>query len=288
MNLEQLLKESRRKLGFTYREFFIYIRMLTATKRALPDYLIVGAQRAGTTSLYACLLQHPNILPAYKKKEIHFWDNPKNYKKGWLWYQAHFPLLRVMKAASAITGDKTPNYLENPEYIRRIQEDIPAMKLIILLRNPVERAISNYFMLKKRGFEELPIMDALLSEEERLTRPSEQKRYGTERAYKMRGIYAPSIKACLDYFPPEQTLILDSNSFFKTPSVILKDVFNFLGVSIYNMQELTIHRNLGGYDKSEIPPQVYKYLQNFFRPYNEELYSLLGRDFGWDKSPSEK
>jgi hypothetical protein len=175
MNFEQRQINFKRDIRMSVYRFGVYLRMLTATKRAFPDFMIAGAQKAGTTSLYAYLAQHPNILPAYQKKEVHYWDRPKNYKKGQLWYRAHFPLLQELEAASAITGEKTPNYLENPEYIKKIKQEYPAVKLIILLRDPVARTISNYYMLKRHGFEELLIMDALLNEEKRLASSGERK-----------------------------------------------------------------------------------------------------------------
>ncbi len=156
MIVDQKRTKVVRDVKMSAHRMVVYLRMLSANKRALPDFLIIGAQKSGTTSLYSYLARHPNILPAYGKKEVHFWDIPKNYKKGLLWYRAHFPLIKELQDAAVITGEKTPNYLEDPETIRKIKEDCPAAKIIILLRNPVERTISNYFMKVRRGFEKLP------------------------------------------------------------------------------------------------------------------------------------
>ena len=284
MNFKQRQRHYRRSLRMALYRLGVRFQMLTARKRALPDFLIAGAQKGGTTTLYAYLVQHPNILPTFDRKEVHYWDNLKNYNKGELWYRAHFPLQAKLKVAAAITGEKTPNYLENPEYIKKIKKDLPAVKLIILLRNPIERTISNYYMIKGRGDEELPLLEALLQEEERLANPKEIRKFGTERAYKLRSIYAPSIKTCLDLFSPDQVLILDSKKFFTAPSEILKEIYNLLGVSMNHMPDLTIHRNLGVYEKDDIPENVYTYLRDFFGPHNEELYAILGRNFGWDKN----
>jgi Sulfotransferase domain len=271
----------KRELRFTRNKIVISLRMLSTARRALPDFLVAGAQKGGTTSLFAYLRQHPSIFPAYRSKEIHYWDNDKNYQKGMRWYRAHFPLEKELDAASAITGEKTPNYLENPEYIKQIKQDVPSVKLIILLRNPVQRAISNYFMLRWFGAEELPLMEAMQVEEERFANPWERKRYRTERAYKLRSVYSPSIKACLEHFSPEQLLIMDSNEFFKEPYQVLEKTCGFLNIPFSRMPEIKIHKNKGGYDKESIPGEVINYLKEYFRPYNEELYSLLGRDFGW-------
>jgi len=284
MNFDQRKVNFKRMSRLWIYRSFVYLRLFSASKRAIPDFLVAGAQKAGTTSLYSQIVQNPGVIPSFRKKEIHYWDNPKNYRKGQLWYRAHFPLMKELKARSAITGEKTPNYLESPETIRKIGEEFPAIKLIILLRNPVERTISNYFMMKKRGVEELSLMDALMQEDERLASKKEYQKFGTERAYTIRSKYASSIKACLDNFPKEQIHIIDSNDYFKDPSCVLTNVFSFLAVPIIFENE-TVHKNLGAYEKDDTPLDVYAYLANYFQPLNEELYNLLGVNFGWENIP---
>ncbi len=282
MNFKQRRRNFKRSARLSAIHMISLVRMLSASRRALPTFLIAGAQKGGTTSLYSYLIEHPNILPAYRRKEIHYWDNPRHYRLGMRWYRAHFPLIQTLQAASAVSGEKTPNYLERPEFIQRIRQDLPEVKLILLLRNPVERTISNYYMLYKRGWEILPLMDALLDEPRRLASPVERKKYGTERAYTVRSIYAPSIKACLEHFPPDQRLILDSQVFFEDPARVLRQVYAFLGVSPDYLPALPLHKNVGEYKKEAVPAEVIAYLRETFRPHNAELYQLLGVDFGWD------
>lgn len=282
MNWKQRRRNVKRSARLSAIHMISFVRMLSASRRALPAFLIAGAQKGGTTSLYSYLIEHPNILPAYRRKEIHYWDNPRHYRLGMRWYRAHFPLIQTLQAASAISGEKTPNYLERPEFIQRIRQDLPEVKLILLLRNPVERTISNYYMLYKRGWETLPLMDALLDEPRRLASPEERKKYGTERAYTVRSIYAPSIKACLEHFPPDQRLILDSQVFFEDPARVLRQVYAFLGVSPDYLPALPLHKNVGEYKKETVPAEVIETLRETFRPHNAELYQLLGMDFGWD------
>ncbi len=120
-------------------DFSWIYRRLTSGSRRLPDFIILGAQRAGTSSLYYYLSQHPQILPAVRK-ELHFFDD--HYRRGLGWYRSQFP---TRGARGTITGEATPYYLSHPHAPARIQRLLPQARLIVLLRNPVERAISHYF-----------------------------------------------------------------------------------------------------------------------------------------------
>jgi hypothetical protein len=154
------------------RDIIFKYRQATWSKRAFPSIIIIGAQKSGTSSLFYYLGQHPQIIPSYKK-EVHFFDgglnpNVDNFNKGEPWYRSHFPLKR-----NTINNQKafeaSPLYLFNPLSPQRIYELIPEVRLIAVLRNPVERAISHYFHEKWAGREPFPIMKALQSEEKRLS-----------------------------------------------------------------------------------------------------------------------
>src|SRR5690606_33886153 len=139
-----------------------YYRILTWKKRALPDFIIVGAQKAGTTSLFHYLSEHPQIISPYKK-EVHYFDgglNPEidTFKKGEKWYRSNFP--RKPKSKSIKTFEASPLYLFNPLAPQRIKDLLPNVKLIILLRDPVERAISQYHHEnKKTKWDNMPILE---------------------------------------------------------------------------------------------------------------------------------
>src|SRR5262245_43057221 len=112
-------------------------RRLTARLRVVPDFIIIGTQRGGTTSLYNNLIKHPCIVPAFKK-EVHCFD--VNFRKGISWYQTHFPsyiekYLRKAHAKDFVTGEASPYYMFHPHVPRRIAEMVPKVKLIALLRN---------------------------------------------------------------------------------------------------------------------------------------------------------
>ena len=123
------------------RVFWWLFHRITAPFRALPDFLIVGAQKGGTSSLYAYLAQHPSVLPSFRK-EVKFFDC--NYFCGHTWYRAHFPLRYKLSRGNRITGEGTPNYLFHPTALQRLALTLIDVKIIILLRNPADRAYSHY------------------------------------------------------------------------------------------------------------------------------------------------
>ena len=240
-------------------------RMATARKRALPDFLIIGAQKGGTSSLFHLLTQHPQIHPLdLKVKEVHYFDRERNYKKGELWYRAHFPLRDTINPGELV-GEATPGYLFSPIAAKRIQKDLPNAKLICLLRNPTERAISHYFMSIRHKKDLRPVMETMLDDKSQ---------------YKQRGLYLEQIKRYESCLKKKQLLILSSEEFFANPQKILKQVFEFLGVD-ENFQCPDLSPRNVGKNKAPVPKEVYEYLNEYFKPYNRRLYSYLNRDFGW-------
>jgi hypothetical protein len=168
----------------------------------LPDFIIIGAQRCGTTSLYNYLTQHPLILSALRK-EVHYFDN--NFHKGVSWYQAFFPLISLRNGYAKIlsidnshlTGEATPYYLFHPLTPKRIAGLLPQVKLIVILRNPVDRAYSHFLHATRMGFETLSFKEAIAREAERVAAEEarlldDQSYYSFEHqrfSYIHRGIY---------------------------------------------------------------------------------------------------
>ena len=245
--------------------------MATAKRRALPDFLIIGTQKGGTSSLFHLLIQHPQIHPLDSKvKEVHYFDRRRNYKKGELWYRSHFPLRDTINPGELV-GEATPAYLFFPDAAKRIQKDLPNAKLICLLRNPTERAISHYFMQVREKQECRPIMEAMLGEE---------VGHYFYKFYKSRGLYLEQIKRYESYLKKNRLLILSSEEFFADPQKILKQVFRFLGVDeTFNCSNLS-PRNVGK-NKTQVSKEVYEYLNEYFKLHNQRLYQYLNRDFGW-------
>jgi hypothetical protein len=236
--------------------------------------------KSGTSSLYSYLAQHPQILPS-SKKEVHFFDN--NFQRGEQWYRAHFPLKQQI-SAGFITGEASPLYLFNPIVANRIYELIPKVKLIAVLRNPTERAISHYFHEVRKNRENLPIMEALQAEETRLARVLQCREFDDfpyiHFSYKKRGIYIEQLQEFWQYFSKEQLLCLRSETLFEELQRTLREVFAFLEVDETFEVKDTKPRNVGR-NREEVAPEVYEYLNDFFSSYNQELYQNLGQDFGW-------
>ncbi len=253
--------------------------------RCHPDFIIIGAQKSGTTSLYNYMIQHPSILVA-SKKEIHYFDI--RYQNGDLWYRSHFPFSFVAKKKTSITGEASPYYLFHPHALTRIRQVIPETKIIILLRNPVDRAISHFFHEKKRQRETLIPEKAFQVEEERtgpeytkmLEDPSYNSPVYKNFSYKKRGIYIDQIRRCYQEFPKEQVLVLKSEDFFLNPVKILNSVVHFLEIAPDFRPQHFEKFNVGSYT-DQVSPDVIGSLKDYFYPHNQRLYQYLNCDFGW-------
>jgi hypothetical protein len=259
-------------------------RQWTAWARVLPDFIVVGAQRAGTTSLYNYLLRHPRVAPALVK-EVHYFDLA--YHKGEGWYRAHFlTRLRRASARRVLTGEASPYYLFHPRCAERIAGMVPRAKLVVLLRNPVDRAYSHYYHEVQRGREPLSFEEAIEREAQRLQ--GEEDRLLQEEcsysfshqhySYLSRGIYVDQLKRFQPLFPREQLLVLKSETFFAEPKAVLNQVLTFLGLSTWEPDRLPKY-NMGTYRAMD---RILRgRLTEFFRPHNERLYKHLGVDLGW-------
>ncbi|HEY3520628.1 MAG TPA: sulfotransferase domain-containing protein [Rhodanobacteraceae bacterium] len=261
---------------------------ITWRRRPLPDFIILGAQKCGTTSLHHYLRQHPQLMSSPYRKEIHFFDGGVNsktdvFEKGETWYRAHFGT-RKPGGLPQKTFEASPVYIFNPLVAERISELIPDARFIILLRNPTDRAISHYFHERKLDREPLPIMEAMQAEEERLRPALETRNYRDERfihySYKSRGHYCEQIRRYLDFFPIKNVFIMDSKELLAEPTNALRRVFEFLGVDsafrVKDLKPLNVAAN-----KDKVAPAVRTYLDGHFRSHNQALYELTGRDFGW-------
>lgn len=264
-----------------------YSRKLNASQRALPNCLIIGAQKAGTSSLYHYLIQHPQVHKSLKK-EIHYFDgglkdNKDTFLRGKNWYRSHFPLQKEMKK-NDVCIDATPMYLFNPLAPARIKTLLPTAKLIILLRNPVERAISHYFHVQRHGFEELSLKEALTQEELRLREIKLLNNYKNPAfrlySYQERGLYLEQIKRYQALFNERQILILHSDDLFQHPKDSLKQVFQFLNLDdSYLIPDLK-SQNVGN-NKGKVSDEVYLQLQDYFEQANKELFEHIKKNYHW-------
>ena len=268
----------------TLRIFKDVHRVPFSKLRALPNFIIIGAQKAGTTSLYHYLGSHPQITMS-SKKEVHYFD--LNFSKGENWYRTHFPFAKSL-GKETIIGESSPYYLVHPHAPLRIHKLLPTIKLIVLLRNPVERAISHYFHEKKKGRESLPIMEAMAIEEERISlewkRMVENSSYHSatfrSRSYKRRGMYLSQLKRYFQYFSKEQLLIVDSEGFFENPKRVLKKIYRFLLVDS-DFENVDLEPMNIGLKNSDVPSEARDYLKQYFYGPNQDLYDYLNMDFNW-------
>lgn len=288
--LAPLRKSTRRLFRDIRTDVGWKLSLYTARFRLLPSFIIIGTQKGGTSSLYEYLTQHPWILPA-RKKEIHFFDTA-DFAWGIDWYRAHFqlglPKNLTERAArrNVLTGEASPYYLPYPHSAQRIAKMLPDVGLIVMLRDPVDRALSHYYHQVRKGREQLSFEAAIEAEMERLCgeydRMLQDETYYSypywAYSYLARGIYVDQLKHWLKVFPREQFLFIKSEDFFADPSSSFKRTLRFLGIPEIDLADYK-KQNAGTY--SGMSQEVRRKLREYFRPYNERLYDLLGIDFAW-------
>jgi hypothetical protein len=260
----------------------------------LPDFLIIGAQKSGTTALYDYLSKHPMVARA-KTKEAHFFD--ANFEKGVVWYRSHFPfrarraLGRLFGGRAFVTGEASPGYLFHPRAAERIAAIVPRARLIAILRNPIDRAFSHYHHEVRAGREQLSFEEAIESEPERLAGEVERALAGerhdwsrlARQSYLARGRYAEQLERYFARFDRAQILVLRSEDLLADPEGTLRRASGFLGLPPIEPAESVRafpKRNAGRYEPMN--PETRARLVETFRPHNRRLAEMLGVDFGWD------
>ena len=260
----------------------------TAAARPLPNFLIVGAQKAGTTALYSYLRDHPAVTgPPWK--EVSFFD--RHFWRGAAWYRGNFPnklYLRRMRARTGvepIVGEASPSYLFHLFAPERAAALVPDARLIALVRNPVERALSHYHHEVAFGREPLPFEQALEQEDARMKGELERlrdPRYFSHAwwnfTYLSRGRYAEQLERWLGFFPRERLLVLPSEELLERPRETYARVLDFLGAPPH---ELDAYPRVFERDYAAMDPRTRHKLNEYYAEPNRRLYELLGRDLGW-------
>lgn len=248
--------------------------------QVLPDFLVIGAMKAGTTTLFAALTQHPHVIRS-RRREIHFFGS--RFTRGEDWYRRHFPTGLELRRYQAITGEGSTSYLAHPLAAGNIRSLIPNVRMIALLRDPVDRAISNYFHEKRTARETLPIVEAFAAEEDRLRRAAEEEgqRPLGRLGYRKRGLYAEQLERYYEHFPREQLLVLNAESLFENPRETIDQVCRFLALDPALGNFDYIPKNIGGYKPSLVPPSLSAELARFYAPHNQKVYAMVGQDWGW-------
>jgi hypothetical protein len=257
----------------------------------LPDFVIIGAQKAGTSSVYAWLCENPYVRGA-RRKEVHFFTH--HHHRGPDWYRRQFPSDRDRAAFAAghgrpfITGEATPAYLLAPRVPGLMARLIPDVKLIVQLRDPVERAYSQFQMNRRLGLEPIASFSAALAlEDPRFADgcdPSIPERDWGPRSwthYLGRGRYAEQLQRWFTHFPAERFHVLTMEALAAQPEETLDRLRAFLGLPPHiDPRPKPVTRGSYG----PMPADVRAGLRAYFTPHNERLYELLGRDFGWERT----
>ncbi len=258
-------------------------RTLTGPLRGLPSALVIGAQRSGTTSLFNYLVRHPDVVPPLAK-EIHYFD--LHYARGERWYRGRFRFAWRLRGG-AITLDAAPYYLPHPLAPDRAAGLLPEVKLVAVLRNPVERAYSHYQHEVRDGRETLSFPEAiaqeaarLAGEEERLSSEPGYYSYNHHRySYTRRGLYLDQLRRWETRFGRDRLLVLQSEAMFRDPAGTMERVHAFLGLRPHRSGSYKAFYQ-GSYDR-EIPAELRRRLAEYFEPHNRELYRWLGEEFDW-------
>jgi hypothetical protein len=263
---------------------------LTHQARMLPGFLIVGAQRCGTTSMYRTLSQHPAILKAVLHKGVHYFDT--GYDHDLAWYQGHFPLRARAAAVRRVTGDtpltfeSSPYYLFHPLAAARISRDLPGVKLVVLVRDPVERAYSAHAHELARGFETEPFERALDLEEERLAGQAEKiiadpgyhSHDHQHHGYRARGRYADQLERLAQLVGRDRVHLVDSGLFFTDPERAYDHVLEFLSLRNHGYPVFERHN---ARPRAPMPESLRTELGDYFAPYDERLTDWLGGPPSW-------
>ncbi len=258
----------------------------------LPDFLIIGTAKSGTTTLHGWLSEHPFVVPAVKK-EVHFFDY--DWQRGVDFYRTHFPTERerdefsLAHGRAFLTGETSPTYISHQWAPVRIAKVLPGAKLIVAFRNPIDRAYSQFQMARREDEEPFDsFADAVAAEPARLAaelaRSRRDARYVSwplgNWSYLYRSSYAEQVERWFELFPREQFLFIDSHVLEARPQEALDETYAFLGLPAHANVDLENLHVAPRYDP--IPADVRAQLADHFRPHNERLYELVGIDFGWE------
>jgi hypothetical protein len=298
-----------------------------------PDFLLIGGAKCGTTSLAAYLPNHPQVAP-WQVKEPNYWSWQRASRRQYQGLYSNVKPLIPVAPNQQIAGDYSTSSIMHPMVPRRVAASLPHIKVVVLLRNPIDRAYSHYVMSGRSGLEKDHSFDAIVRREIELVpellaahqrgfqHPSGEASHcfqgadgsdiyfplhnrnwtlrplKTEKdlqafyftSYIFRSIYYDQLLRWLTLFPRRQMLIIESGKFFSDPAICMAEVVSFLGLKSYNFSKKELKRHYAGSGSGDwvapikYPPlarETRKLLRDFFAPYNDKLYALLGEDYGW-------
>jgi hypothetical protein len=286
-SIRKIFPEPVRRSG---RQVALGAGRLTAKLRVEPSFLMVGAQRAGTTSLFRALMAHPNVMRPVMHKGVNYFD--VNSEKDWSWYLGHFPL-RVSAQRKAAADQETAAvfeasgyYMFHPHAPRRIAEALPSIKIVAMVRDPVERAYSAYKHELARGFETESFEHALELEEQRVAPelkrmiddPSYQSGTYRHQAYRLRGHYAEQLAAFSALLGGDRIHVVESERFFTQPEDEFTRLLQFLDLPVVMPPSFDRFNARPG---SPLSPELEAELRAHFAPHNAALATFLGKPLTW-------
>lgn len=266
----------------------------TSRTRQVPDFLVIGTKRGGTTSLFNYLMMHPGVLglyprPRLQKSTDYFF---KGYDRGEQWYRSNFHTQAFRdRLASQLGyeprgGEASPYYVWDPRVAQRAYDINPALKAVMLVRNPVERAFSHWQERVHNGVEPLSFEQALDAEEARtsgeLERMLDDPHYYSEAhdwyTYRSRGVYLPQLQSWTNVFPAEQLLVICSEDMYADVQGTVDRVNAFLGLPAH---QLPTTKTFNASKRLPMPEEARAELTSFYAPHIRALSDHLGRPLIW-------
>lgn len=264
------------------------IRPLTRNFDGQPDVLVIGAQKAGTTWLTHLFTQQPSLLKP-KVKEVHYFN--RHYDLGPRWYRSNFATSDEAAARVRETGlsrplryEATPDYLFHADAPGRIAADLPDARLIVLVRDPVWRALSGYSHMVRAGLEGRSLEAAILGEEEELeaarrASPAKYSHILEYHSYVARGLYFEQIERYRTRFADKDIRVLVYEDVIARPEAGLAEIAEFLGVPL-TMPERTTAQNVGSYER-KVDSRIEQHIRNATDADTAALFNWLGRPRPW-------
>lgn len=272
------------------RNLYLRVGPATSRLRMTPSFIVIGGQRCGTTTIFKILSEHPQVMRPPVEKGTDYYT--LNYNMGLDWYRGHFPLrasakMQARASRVPVAFEACTYYMFHPFAIERLARDFPDMKLIAMLRDPVERAFSAYKHEFARGFEtESGFERALDLEDSRLVGEVDRMRANASyesiphrhHAYVRRGQYVEQLERVFEHFPREQVHVMDSEAFFVDPAGQYERLMSFLGLDRWMPDRFEQHN---ARPSSPMPESAQARLRAHYAPYDDRLEDLLGRPVTW-------
>ncbi len=262
----------------------------TWEKRVVPDLVLAGVQRSGTTALFEALYRLPNVERPRRGKGSHYFSY--NYFRGWEWFQAQFPTQMWAKTVELRHGqpmfcfDACPYYLFHPFAVERMAQALPDAKIMVMLRDPVRRAESHFHHSVSHGHEDLAFTDALAAETERMAGEDEKMQQDwsywshshEHHSYVSKGMYAEQLERLFSFYPREQVMVIQSEAFYREPNRILEEVTSWVGLQPVSLDQ---EDDRNGHSYKKMDSEMRSQLIEIYQEPNERLYELLGERYDW-------